>query len=181
MVFPRNVGFGRCYLVSTRHEILSNIDRNAKPNRNSAAAPKKPKWNKSRESTDPTPVLLLSLQSQTVVLQPFDFHQRKSKKFIIEKLYFHDYAPTFNQTLQAQVERTIGLERIRTDFHRFTEIGRIFYNKYIFKSKKASQVEIWKWWTRLAWYPLQYGNWWNNPPSEENGTGQYAETQETGL
>ena len=41
MVFPRNVGFGRCYLVSTRHEILSNIDRNAKPNRNSAAAPKK--------------------------------------------------------------------------------------------------------------------------------------------
>ena len=144
MVFPRNVGFGRCYLVSTRHEILSNIDRNAKPNRNSAAAPKKPKWNKSRESTDPTPVLLLSLQSQTVVLQPFDFHQRKSKKFIIEKLYFHNHAPIFNQTLQAQVERTIGLERIRTDFHRFTEIGRIFYNKYIFKSKKASQVEIWK-------------------------------------
>ena len=28
MVFPRNAGFGRCYLVSTRHEILSNIDRN---------------------------------------------------------------------------------------------------------------------------------------------------------
>ena len=27
MVFPRNVGFSRCYLVSTRHEILSNIDR----------------------------------------------------------------------------------------------------------------------------------------------------------
>ena len=25
---PRNTGFGRCYLVSTRHEILSNIDRN---------------------------------------------------------------------------------------------------------------------------------------------------------
>ena len=43
MVFPRNVGFGRCYLVSTRHEILSKIDRKAKPNRNSAAAPKKPK------------------------------------------------------------------------------------------------------------------------------------------
>ena len=54
-VFPRNVGFGRCYLVSTRHEILFNIDRNAKPNRNSAAAPKKPEWNKSRESADPTP------------------------------------------------------------------------------------------------------------------------------
>ena len=28
MVFPRNAGLGRCYLVSTRHEILSNIDRN---------------------------------------------------------------------------------------------------------------------------------------------------------
>ena len=90
MVFPRNAGFGRCYLVSTRHEILSNIDRNAKPNRNSAAAPKKPTWNKSRESTDPIPVLLPSLQSQTVVFQPFDFHQRKFKKFIIETFYFHN-------------------------------------------------------------------------------------------
>ena len=28
MVFPRNAGFGQCYLVSTRHEILSNIGRN---------------------------------------------------------------------------------------------------------------------------------------------------------
>ena len=31
MVVPRNLaeaGFGRCYLVSTHHEILSNIDRN---------------------------------------------------------------------------------------------------------------------------------------------------------
>ena len=28
MVFPRNAGFGRCYFVSTRHGILSNIDRN---------------------------------------------------------------------------------------------------------------------------------------------------------
>ena len=129
MVFPRNVGFGGCYLVSTRHEILSNIDRNAKPNRNSAAAPKKPIWNKSRESTDPIPVLLPSLQSQTVVFQHFDFHQRKFKKFIIEKFYFHNHAPTFNQTLQAQVERTIAQAWILTDFHRFTEIGRIFYNK----------------------------------------------------
>ena len=100
MVFPRNVGFGRCYLVSTRHEILSNIDRNAKPNRNSAAAPKKPIWNKSRESTDPIPVLLPSLQSQTVVFQPFDFHQRKFKKFIIEKFYFHNHAPTLAPNLK---------------------------------------------------------------------------------
>ena len=35
MVFPRNAGFGRSYLVSTRREILFNIDRNAKPHRNS--------------------------------------------------------------------------------------------------------------------------------------------------
>ena len=94
MVFPRNVGFGRCYLVSTRHEIISNIDRNAKPNRNSAAAPKKPKWNKSRESTDPIPVFLLSLESQTVTFRPFDFHLRKFKKFTREKFYFHNHAPT---------------------------------------------------------------------------------------
>ena len=40
-VFPRNVGFGRCYLVLTRHEVLSNIYRNAEPNRNSAVARKK--------------------------------------------------------------------------------------------------------------------------------------------
>ena len=26
--YKMNPGFGRCYLVSTRHEILSNIDRN---------------------------------------------------------------------------------------------------------------------------------------------------------
>ena len=143
MVFPRNVGFGRCYLVSTRHEILSNIDRNAKPNLNSAAAPKKPTWNKPRESTDPIPVLLLSLESQTVVFQPFDFHLRKFKKFIIEKFYFHKHAATFNLTL-AQVERIIGQARIRTDFHRFTEIDRIFDNQYIFNNKKVFQVEIWK-------------------------------------
>ena len=43
MVFPGNVGFGRGYLVLARHEILSNIDRNAKPNRNSAMARKNPK------------------------------------------------------------------------------------------------------------------------------------------
>ena len=42
------------------------------------------------------------------------------------------------------------------DFHRFTEIGQIFHDKYNFNNKKT----------------------WNNPPickasSEENGTGQY--------
>ena len=98
MVFPRNAGFGRCYLVSTRHEILSNIDRNAKPNLNSAAAPKKPTWNKPRESTDPIPVLLLSLESQTVVFQLFDF-QLELKKFIIKKFYFQNHVPSLAPNL----------------------------------------------------------------------------------
>ena len=43
------------------------MDRNAKPNPNSAAAPKKPELKKSRESANPILVLLLSLESQTVV------------------------------------------------------------------------------------------------------------------
>ena len=84
MVFPRKVGFGLCYLVSTRHEILSNIDRNAKPNRNSAAALKKPKPKEYRESANP--VLRVS-----VVFQLFDFQLRmflevQSKKVILELL-----------------------------------------------------------------------------------------------
>ena len=37
-------------------------------------------------STNPIPVLLLSLESQTVVFQPFGFHPRKFKKFIIRKV-----------------------------------------------------------------------------------------------
>ena len=85
MVFPRNAGFGRCYLVSTRHEILSNVDRNLtgtqlrlRKNRN--------KINPARESANPIPVLLLSFESQTVVFQLFDFHLRKFKKFIIKKV-----------------------------------------------------------------------------------------------
>ena len=151
MVFPRNVGFGRWYLVSTRHEILSNIDRNAKPNLNSAAAPKKPTWNKPRESTDPIPVLLLSLESQTVVFQPFDFHLRKFKKFIIEKFYFHKKAATFNLTL-AQVERIIGLARIRTDFHRLPKsVGFLIINIFLI-IKKFSKLRSGKWWTHLALY-----------------------------
>lgn len=143
MVFPRNVGFGRCYLVSKRHEILSNIHRKAKPNRNSATAPKKPKWNKSRESTEPIPILLLPLGSQTVVFQPFDFHLRNFTKFILEKFYFHNHAPTFNQTL-AQVERQLGRHGSAPISTVLTEIGRIFHTKYIFKNEKAFQVELWK-------------------------------------
>ena len=121
MVFPRKAGFGRCYLVLTRHEILSNINRNLtgtqlrlRKNRNQ---------DKSRESANPIPVLLLSFESQTVVFQLFDFHLRKFQKFII---------------------RTIGQARIHTGCHRFTEIGRIFHNKYILSNKNNFQFEIWK-------------------------------------
>ena len=140
MVFPRNAGFGRCYLVSTGHEILSNVDRNLTGTR---LRLRKNRNKINPESANPIPVLLLSFESQTVVFQLFDFHLRKFKKFIIEKFYFHKKAATFNLTL-AQVEKIIGLARIRTDFHRFTEIGRIFDNQYIFNNKKVFQVEIWK-------------------------------------
>ena len=95
MVFPRNVGFRRCYLVSTRHD-------RPKPNRNSAAATKKPKKNKSRESANPIPVLLLSFESQTVVFQLFDFHLRKFKKFVIKKVLLpQSDVPTLNLTMSS--------------------------------------------------------------------------------
>ena len=55
--------------------------------------------------------------------------------------------PTFNLTMSSCwrfIKRTIGQARIHTGFHPFTEIGRIFHNKYIFNNKNAFQVEIWK-------------------------------------
>ena len=64
MVFPRNAGFGRCYLVSTRHEILSNIDRNLTGTR---LRLRKNRNKINPESANPIPVLLLSFESQTVV------------------------------------------------------------------------------------------------------------------
>ena len=33
--------------------------------------------------------------------------------------------------------------RIHTGFHRFTEIGHIFHNKYIFDNKNTFKVGIW--------------------------------------
>ena len=55
---------------------------------------------------------------------------------------------------RGQLGRGIGQARIHTGFHRFTEIGRIFHNKYIFSNKNAFQVEIWKCWIRdLGWLP----------------------------
>ena len=83
MVFPRKAGFGRCYLVSTRHEILSNIDRNLTGTR---LRLRKNRNKINRESANPIPVLLLSFESQTVVFQLFDFHLRKFKKFILKKV-----------------------------------------------------------------------------------------------
>ena len=48
----------------------------------------------------------------------------------------------------------------------FTGIGQIFHNKCIFNNIKISKLILKMVWTRLASYPLQYGNWpwWNNPP-----------------
>ena len=83
MIFPRNASFGRCYLVSTRHEILSNIDRNLTGTR---LRLRKNRNKINRESANPIPVLLLSFESQTVVFQLFDFHLRKFKMFIIKKV-----------------------------------------------------------------------------------------------
>ena len=145
MVFPRNAGLGRCYLVSTRHEILSNIDRNLTGTLL--------RLRKNRNKINPARVRIpSSFESQTVVFQLFDFHLRKFKKFIIKKFYFN------NQTCQhstwqwlvvgdsprGQLGLGIGQARIHTVFHRLTQIGTIFRNKYIFSNKNAFQVEIWK-------------------------------------
>ena len=183
MVFPRKAGFGRCYLVSKRYEILSNIDRNLTGTR---LRLRKTEINKCRESANPIPVLLLSFESQTVVFQLFDFHLRKFKKFIIKKFHFRNQHSTW-QWLVVGEDNWAGSDPHR--FPLFTEIGRIFHHKYIsLVIKMLSKLKSGKCWTRLASYPLQYGNWpwWNNPPickdsSEENGTGQYAEPQERGL
>ena len=50
-----------------------------------------------------------------------------------------------NQPMQA---------RIHTCFHRFTEIGQVFHNKYIFNNScRTFQVEIWKMvWTNVFFF-----------------------------
>ena len=140
MVFPRNAGFGRCYLVSTRYQILSNIDRNLTGTR---LRLRKTEINKCRESANPIPVLLLPFESQTVAFQRFGFHLRKFKKLIIKKFYFH------NQTCQHSSDNGLLLEIQRGQLgkHGSTPVSTvfpIFYNKYIFSNKNAFQVEIWK-------------------------------------
>ena len=128
MVFQRNAGFGRCYLVSTRHEILSNVDRNLtgtqlrlRKNRN--------KINPARESANPIPVLLLSFESQTVVFQLFDFHLRKHST---------------GQWLAVGDSPRGQLGR-----HRSTPVS-------IYIIKMLSKLKSGKCWIRLASYPLQY-------------------------
>ena len=91
MVFPRNAGFGRCYLVSTRHEILSNIDQNIVTGTQLRLRKKRNQRNPARVQIPS--VLLLYFESQTVVFQIFDFHLRKFKKFIVKKFYFHNHMP----------------------------------------------------------------------------------------
>ena len=56
--------------------------------------------------------------------------------------------------------------RIHTGFHRFTEIGQIVHNKYIFNTKNFVQVEIWK--MVLTFFFTIF-----KASSEENGTSQY--------
>ena len=43
---------------------------------------------------------------------------------------------------------------IHTGFHRFTEIGQIVHNKYIFNTKNFVQIEIWK----MVWTFFFYNN-----------------------
>ena len=82
MVFPRKVGFGPCYLVSKRHEILSNIDRNAKPTGTRLWLQK----NLNEMNTARAQILSLAV---SVVFQLFDFQlsmflEVQSKKVILE-------------------------------------------------------------------------------------------------
>ena len=74
---------------------------------------------------------MLSFEFQTVVFQLFDFHLGKLKKFIIKNvLLSQSDVPTFNMA-------RIGQARINTGFLPFTEIVRIFYNKYAFQVAAA--------------------------------------------
>ena len=161
MVFQRNAGFGRCYLVSTRYEILSNIDRNLTGTR---LRLRKTEINKCRESANPIPVLLLSFESQTVVFQLFDFHLRKFKKFIIKKFFFN------NQTCQHSTWQWLVVgdsPRGQLGRHGSTPVSTLL-SKLVgfFIIKMLSKLKSGKCWTRLGSYLQQYGNWlwWNNPP-----------------
>ena len=116
------------FSVYTSRNWLSNIDRNLTGTRL--------RLRKNRNKINPARVRIpsqlyccrLSLKQQKVILSQSD-------------------APTFNLTKASCwrfTKRTIAQARIHTGFHTFTEIGRIFHNKYIFSNKNAFQVGIWK-------------------------------------
>ena len=173
MVFPRNAGFGRCYLVSTRHEILSNIDRNLTGTRL--------RLRKNRNKINPARV---RIPSQLYCCR---LCVSNSKKF-----YFHNQTPQ-HSTWQRLVVGDSPRGQLRR--HGSTPVSTLlpklvgfFIINIFLVVKMLSELKSGKCWTRLASHPLQYGNWswWNNPPickvsSEENGTGQYPEPQERGL
>ena len=50
----------------------------------------------------------------------------------------------FNDIACPNRVKWVGEGAIHTGFHRFTEIGHIVHNKYIFNTKNFVQVEIWK-------------------------------------
>ena len=47
------------------------------------------------------------------------------------------------QCFQHSIDKLPAQARIHTGFHRFTEIGHIFHNKYSFDNKNTSKVGIW--------------------------------------
>ena len=192
MVFPRNAGLGRCYLLSTRHEILSNIDWNLTGTR--LRLWKKPKWNKSRESANPSFIAVIWVSNSSLPafrLSPKNVSEVHDTKVLLSQ----SDVPTFNLTMASCwrfTKRTIGPGNwAGTNPHRFPpsyRIGTIFHNKYIFSNKNAFQVEIWK----MLDSPCLISTtkwkltWWNNPAickasSEENGTGQYPEPHGKGT
>ena len=136
-----------------------------------------------------------SLKSSTVSQNSNNKHV--SKALIFELAPFRSYQfcrqriPKSSLTAAtAMLDPGIGHAWIHTGFHRFTEIGRIFHNKYIFLLiKMLSKLKSGKSWSRLASYPLQYGNWpwWYNPAickawsSEENGTSRCPEPHGKGT
>ena len=60
----------------------------------------------------------------------------------------------WNSLVYSKVQWTVQV-LIHTGFHRFTEIGQIFYNKHTFNNNKTSQVEIWKMvWTNVFFFAV---------------------------
>ena len=68
-----------------------------------------------------------------------------------------NYADSFDDWQQSLLKlktSQVSQARIHTGFHRFTEIGQVFHNKYIFNNScRTFQVEIWKMvWTNVFFF-----------------------------